>query len=118
MKSLIVPPEIAAEVSAGLGLSLVEAAHRVPAYRPGKATHAATIWRWVLTGIRLPDGSRLHLEACRLGGRWLTSEAAISRFIAAQTPATSTAPTPPVHTPRQRQRSATKASERLDRIGI
>jgi hypothetical protein len=36
--------------------------------------------------MRLPDGSTLRLEAARLGGRWLTSRAAVWRFLAAQTP--------------------------------
>jgi hypothetical protein len=44
------------------------------------------LWRWITEGVRLPDGSRVRLEAARLGGRWLTSEPALRRFLAAQTP--------------------------------
>jgi len=38
--------------------------------------HISTLMRWRQTGIR-----GIQLEAVRLGGRWFTSEAAVSRFI-------------------------------------
>jgi len=47
---------------------------RPPGQRP---IHISTLMRWRQTGIR-----GIQLEAVRLGGRWFTSEAAVSRFIA------------------------------------
>jgi hypothetical protein len=72
------------ELLEGKALSIAEAAALVPSFRPGRATHPATIARWITDGIPMPDGSRLHLEACRVGGRLVTTKAALARFIAAQ----------------------------------
>ncbi len=49
----------------------------------GKAAnvHPATVSRWVLCGLSKQDGSRLHLEARRFGGKWRTNRAALQRFI-------------------------------------
>jgi hypothetical protein len=112
--------QVIAEVLAGDGLSLAEAAQVVPAFRPGKPTHAATIWRWASRGIRLTDGQLLRLETCRIGGRQLTSRAALARFIFAQTPsaATESGPMPAPPTPAKRYKLAMRASQELDNLGI
>jgi Protein of unknown function (DUF1580) len=114
------PPQVIAEVLAGDALSLVEAARLVPAFRPGKPTHAATVWRWAARGIRLPDGQLVRLETCRIGGRQLTSRAALGRFIGAQTPSADTemGPIPAPPTPTKRTRISTRASQELDRLGL
>jgi hypothetical protein len=108
------------EVLAGDALSLAEAARLVPAYRAGKPTHAATVWRWAAKGIRLRDGQLVRLETCRIGGRQMTSRGALSRFISAQTPSTDTDPRrmPAPPTQAKLNRVATRASKELDRIGI
>ena len=41
--------------------------------------HPATVLRWILDGIQVGDG-RVHLEAVRVGSRWLTSDEAVRRF--------------------------------------
>jgi hypothetical protein len=51
-----------------------------------------------------------------LAGRWLTSEPAIERFLAAQTPPLDTSPAP--RTPARRRRASEKAAAELERIGI
>ncbi len=114
------PPQVIAEVLAGDGLSLAEAARVVPAFRPGKPTHAATLWRWAAKGVRLDNGTIVRLETCRIGGRQMTSRAALGRFIAAQTPPADTdpKPIPAPTTPAKRNRLATRASEELNRLGI
>src|SRR4051812_6471564 len=48
------------------------------------ATHPTTPLRWAKKGHLRPDGTRVYLEVVRFGGKWLTSKAAIMRFIAAQ----------------------------------
>jgi hypothetical protein len=68
-------------------ISMAQAAKRFPPYRGGSPTNPSTVWRWVTTGVKLPDGSRLRLEAVRCASRWLTSLEAIGRFVAAQTAA-------------------------------
>jgi hypothetical protein len=56
-------------------ISLVQAARLIPPGRNGKATHISTLMRWINPGAR-----GVRLEAVRLGGRWLTSAAALQRF--------------------------------------
>jgi len=113
-------PQVIAEVLAGDGFSLAEAARVVPAFRAGKPTHPATVWRWAAKGIRLPGGQLVKLEMCRIGGRQLTSRAALARFMGALTPPTDTDPEPASapSTPAKRTRLATRVSEELDRLGI
>jgi len=66
-------------------LSLPQAAKRLPSYRGDRPVSVSCIMRWILAGVPTAAG-RVHLEAVRLGGRWLTSVEAIDRFAAAQTP--------------------------------
>src|SRR5262249_39567935 len=105
---------ITSEVLSGSGLSLSQAARRFPPYRASKPVAPSTIFRWIAEGVRLRDGRRLRLEAVRLGGRWLTSELAIQRFISRQPPTFSadSPPTPP--TPPQRERAAEYAGKVLE----
>jgi hypothetical protein len=42
-------------------------------------THSTTIIRHITRGIKTPNGV-VKLEATRLGGRWVTTRAAIDRF--------------------------------------
>ena len=109
---------ISAEVLNGAALSLSQAAHRFPPFRENKPVAPSTVFRWIASGVRLPDGSRVRLEAVRLGGRWLTSGPAIERFIARQTPNLNDDPSPTPRTARQRQRAAEAAGKELERMGI
>jgi hypothetical protein len=56
-------------------ICLAQAAKLLPPGRRGKATHVSTLMRWINPGAR-----GVRLEAVRLGGRWLTSAAALQRF--------------------------------------
>jgi len=116
--SAIPASSVLSEIVAGLGLSLTQAARRFPPARLGRPVHASCVWRWMHDGVRLPDGTIVRLEAARLSGRWLTSEPAIERFLAAQTPHIDLpAPTAP-RTPTARQRASERAAAELSRIGI
>ena len=91
-------------------ISLVEAAKRLPPGRNGKPTHVSTILRWILHGIR-----GVKLEAVRCGGRWVTSEEALARFMQRLTPdLQNDAPAP--RTPAQRQRASEVAGRELDAL--
>jgi hypothetical protein len=79
-------------------------------------------WLWqIRCGTKLPDGSRLHLQAIRAGGAWVTTAEAFDRFLAALTEAAlsrgGATITPPC-TARERQRAAERAGRELDRAGI
>lgn len=85
--------QLLAEVARGQGLSMAMAAGRFPPARSGKPVHPATASRWALRGVKSLDGRLVRLEAARVGGRWVTSEPAIRRFIGAlQAPETATPP--------------------------
>ena len=109
---------ISAEVLAGAGLSLSQAARRFPPFREGKSVSPSTVFRWIHSGVRLPDGTRVRLEACRLGGRWLTSGPAIERFIHAQTPSLETNPALRTSAPTQAAKRAERAGKVLEQFGI
>jgi hypothetical protein len=99
-------------------ISLAVATGMVPPGRKGKKTHLSTLLRWILDGAKAPDGSRVRLDAVRLGGRWMTSREALQRFADALTPRLD-APTPTiVRTPTQRQRAEDLARGRLAEAGI
>ncbi len=114
------PTDIVSEIAAGSGLSLAQAARRFPSYRGNRPCNPSTVFRWLATGVVTADGRRVKLEAARVAGRYLTTEAAISRFIRAQTPhpADTSAPRTPTPTPTQRTKAAERAAEALSKIGI
>src|SRR5262245_10201201 len=86
--------------------------------RGGRPVHPSTPYRWATRGVRLPDGSRLRLEALVLSGRPVSSRPALLRFIAGQQPAaTKDAGTPP-RSPAARNRASEQAAEELKRLGI
>lgn len=76
---------VAAEIAAGDALTLSQAARERPAHR-GQRAWGSTIWRHITRGVIGPDGHPVRLEAARIGGRWLTSRAALARYMAALTP--------------------------------
>ena len=98
-------------------LSLHDACRLLPSSRAGKKLNLCTIWRWINDGVLALDGSRVRLEAVRVGGRWVTSVESISRFSAALTGDTGNAPAP-IRTPAARSRAAEVARKKLEAIGI
>jgi hypothetical protein len=124
------------EIEAGEGETLTRAARRVPRTRQDRPVTLGCLIRWVVTGVIGPTGERVHLEAARLAGKWITTPGAIRRFIQAQTPfkadGTSTsctrtqqrmateravtrlAPRSPV----ARRRASERAAQELEKVGI
>jgi hypothetical protein len=45
-----------------------------------KPAHLSKVIRAIIKGIKTPTGERVRLDALRVGGRWITSTEAISRF--------------------------------------
>jgi len=79
------------------------------AFPPGRRS-LATIMRWVLKGVH-----GVKLETIMIGGRRLTSTAAMDRFIVAQNPDESPAPE---ITASQRKRQSLAARAELGRAGV
>src|SRR5438105_1750017 len=50
---------VLAEITAGKGLTLVQAASRYPATRGTGRLHSSTLWRWIRQGIVAANGSRV-----------------------------------------------------------
>lgn len=106
------------EISQGYGKSLAQAAKLCPSSRRGRPVTLSCLLRWVLEGIRGPDGNRVRLEAARLAGRWITTPQAITRFIQAQTPALDSERGITPRSPSARQRANERAQRELDKTGI
>jgi len=84
----------------------------IPSRRPGKRLHVATVWRWVLHGVR---GRKL--ETITIGGSRYTSVEALQRFVEAE-PADPEADRPrPQRTEAQRRRDSERAAQALERSG-
>jgi hypothetical protein len=106
------------EIEAGEGETLTRAARRVPRSRRDRPVTLSCLVRWVKSGVTGTDGRRVHLEAARLAGKWVTTPGAIRRFVAAQTPNPNAQERPQLRTPAQRRRAAERAAEELRRQGI
>jgi hypothetical protein len=106
------------EIETGQGETLSRAARRVPRTRMDRPVTLGCLLRWVLNGVIGPDGQRVHLEAARLAGRWLTTPGAIRRFVAAQTPRFSSETAPIPRSLSRRRRDSEKAGLELERKGI
>jgi hypothetical protein len=96
-------------------IGLSAAARLFGSFRQNKPTNPATIFRWCVQGVKLPDGRRVRLEHVRLSNRLLTSRAACVRFLEAQQ--TDPAPAPALDSPARRVRDADAAGRRLDEKG-
>jgi hypothetical protein len=111
--------ELLNEIENGQGESLNVAARRIPSARQGKAVTLSCLLRWVFNGVKGPGGERIKLEAARVAGRWVTTPAAIRRFIERQTPRLDGEPAPPlIRSASKRQRASEKAAKALEKLGI
>jgi hypothetical protein len=119
MSTVTTPPDVSARVRAevldGHGVSLIQAARTFPPSRRTSPVNSSTIFRWIASGIRLPDGRRLRLEGVRLGGRWLTSKQALDRFITAQTPNLEAGDQEEPRSPSKQRRQSSAAEKELER---
>jgi hypothetical protein len=99
-------------------LSLAQAAQRMPPGRGGRPVSLGTVLRWVVDGAPGPDGRRVRLEGCRVGGRWLTSVQALGRFAERLTPRFDGELAPAPRTPGRRERETARAAARLEAARI
>ena len=109
--------KLLAEIAAGEGLGLAAAGRMFPAFRGEGVVGPSTTYRWVAVGTKAANGMVVRLEAARVGGRWLTSRSAVTRFVAALTEAANPIPPSAPRTPAQRQKSSEAAGRRLKEAG-
>ena len=101
-------------------LPLQEVCRLLPSHT-GKPLAFATVWRWVQTGVKSPTGERVRLQACKLGGRLLTSKTALDEFMKALTPDFAGGGIGTVQATRsanKRRRATEKAAAELKKMGV
>ena len=91
---------------------LIDVPDHLPTGHKGRRTHPSTCLRWVLRGVR-----GVRLEAVRLGGRWVTSLEALSRF-GDRVTATAASAAPVPSPPAIGRRRADHVDQELDATGI
>ena len=112
-------PQVLVEIQSGGGLSLSAAGRLFPAHRGDGTVDPSTVFRWVTKGARAADRRAVRLEAVRVGGRWLTSKGAITRFVALLTTTDSAVPAslPAARSTTTRRKSSERAARELQRRG-
>lgn len=107
-------PLIHSEPLVGIGT----AARRFPAHRGVGHIAPQTLVRWGLRGCRSAGGKRVYLELIRCGYRWMTSEAAVGRFLDALTdiPQGSQGPHA-LRPPASRNQASEAAAQELKKLG-
>jgi hypothetical protein len=98
-------------------ISIPGACRLVPSTRGDKPTHVSTMIRWIKLGTRSYSGRRVRLQACRAGGRWVTTRTWLSDFFAALTPKFEAVPPPP-RSPGKRAKASERAAAKLQEMGI
>lgn len=110
-------PLVLNEIQSGDGLALSAAGRLFPAHRGSGSVDPSTVFRWVTRGSKTAEGRLVKLEAVRVGGRWLTSKGALTRFVAALTSAVEPTPLPPSRSPTERTRASAAAGRKLKQMG-
>lgn len=105
-------PDLAAEIIAGDALTVIDIARQF-------SVSPSTAFRWIIRGLPDGRGDRLRLQALRRGKIWLTSRAALERFLSGLPHSAPAPTTPPIRTPSKRQADCQRAKKSLsDRYGI
>src|SRR5262249_44864859 len=81
-------------------------------------THFSTVFRGIMKGVPGPDGQRVRLDALRVGGKWVTTRAALQAFAEATTPKLDGVATTAPRTAKTRRKAAERAGEELEALGI
>lgn len=115
--------QVVKEIIEGDSLTTSQAARMKPAHRGSEGrANPSTIWRLMRDGVRGPGGTIVKLEAAKFGNTWLTSKAALARFMMAMS-GQSTSPDAQQPAPKStrsaagRQKASERASTRLAAMG-
>lgn len=98
-------------------LTIHQACQVLPKRRRGARPHFATVWRYIMHGAKALDGTLVRLEAERFGGAWITSEEAISRFMARLSEMPNNSPLS-LPAPAARRRAADEADKKNRERGL
>jgi len=85
----------------------------------GRAISRATIARWALNGVRLPDGTVVRLRSVRFGKKLAISENSLNEFITAMSGAGGSAADTP-QSPAARRQAVSRVTATLNRkkVGV
>jgi hypothetical protein len=116
----ITTPTVLSEIRQHGGLKLSAVGRMFPASRGTGTVNPATVWRWARIGATTPNGDRVRLEVVRVGMSYVTSQAALDRFVASLTDASMPAPAPkpaPARNESTRRKASAAAGKRLQAMG-
>jgi hypothetical protein len=99
-------------------IGLAALAAKIKSHRRKGHVTAQAVWRWVTVGVRRPDGQVVKLETARLAGRYLTSWAAFTRFIEAQSNLQAPSSMPASRSSGKREKASRRATEALEAAGV
>jgi hypothetical protein len=104
-------PDLAREIIAGDTITVLDIAKQFD-------VSPSTAFRWMMKGLPDSRGERLRLQALRRGKIWLTSRAALERFLSGL-PHSAPAPGLTIRTPSKRQSECARAKKSLnEKYGI
>lgn len=99
-------PDVAAEIVSGDAITLLDISRQFN-------VNPSTCLRWLMRGLPDGRGDRVRLAAIKRGKVWLTSRAALGRFLGAMPQSQNTSTAAPVRTPSQRERDSARAEKLL-----
>jgi hypothetical protein len=103
---------VAAEIANGDQITLIEISRQF-------RVNPSTGLRWILRGLPDGRGGRVRLEAIRRGKPWLSSRAALERFLAALPQSAPPSIVQSIRSPAKRERDSAHAATMLkDKFGI
>jgi len=104
--------DIAAEIANGDAIKLLDVARQFD-------VNPSTVLRWLMRGLPSRNEHRVRLEGVRRGKVWLTSRAALQRFLSALPQSTLFTNSSPARSPSARERESARAQTKLkDKYGI
>jgi hypothetical protein len=112
------PSTVLAEIRQHGGYRFSQVSKWFPSARGTGHANPATVWRYAIKGVPTPFG-RIHLEFVRCGMSYVTSEAAVERFVTALTSASMPADTTPApaRSESTRRKASAAAGKRLQAMG-
>jgi hypothetical protein len=106
------------EIVSGEGLNLAQAAAIIPHHRGDRGqADRSCIHRWAKSGARSQSGEIIRLETALVGGRILTTKAALLRFLERLNDAPDAVDTPPSRPNTPQRDSVDRAISRLIKAG-
>lgn len=110
--------QLISELLSGDCLSTGQVARSFPPKRGrGKSVNPSTVYRWATSGAKTRTGRNVRLETALVGGRMMTSKAALERFIRMLNDLEEGPEQPLPRSESARLKAAERASKQLEAMG-